>query len=103
MCHWSRYYCYIKSIPQSNLNISKPSLFPSIKEKRNDEFLTEQIIFNEFTFLERCEKNAFLKASELISKGEIIGTVLSSSETGPRALGNRSLLCDGKNRHAEKN
>ena len=26
------YYCYIKTIPQSNLNISKPSLFPSIKE-----------------------------------------------------------------------
>ena len=35
------YYCYIKSIPQSNLNISKPSLFPSIKEKRNYEFFTE--------------------------------------------------------------
>ena len=97
------YYCYIKTIPQKNLNISKPSLFPSIKEKRNYEFLTEQIILNEFIILEENEDDAFLKAAELISSGEIIGTVLSSSETGPRALGNRSLICDGKNKDAVKN
>ena len=97
------YYCYIKTIPQRNLNISKPSLFPSIKEKRNYEFLTEQIISNEFIILEKNEDDAFFKAAELISSGEIIGTVLSSSETGPRALGNRSLICDGKNKDAVKN
>ena len=97
------YYCYIKSIPQSNLNISKPSLFPSIKEKRNYEFFTEKIISNEFNILERNEEDAFFKAAELISAGEIIGTVLSSSETGPRALGNRSLICDGKNKDAVEN
>ena len=97
------YYCYIKSIPQSNLNISKPSLFPSIKEKRNYEFFTEKIISNEFNILERNENAAFFKAAELISAGEIIGTVLSSSETGPRALGNRSLICDGKNKDAVEN
>ncbi len=94
------FYCHLKSNSFSDIKISKPSFFPSLKEKRNDELLTEQIIFNEFTFLERREENAFLKAAELISKGEIIGTVLSSSETGPRALGNRSLLCDGKNKYA---
>ena len=97
------YYCYIKSIPQSNLNISKPSLFPSIKEKRNYEFFTEKIISNEFNILERNEEDAFFKAAELISAGEIIGTVLSNSETGPRALGNRSLICDGKNKDAVEN
>ena len=97
------YYCYIKSIPQSNLNISKPSLFPSIKEKRNYEFFTEKIISNEFNVIERSEDDAFFKAAELISAGEIIGTVLSSSETGPRALGNRSLICDGKNKDAVEN
>ena len=96
------FYCYLKSNTFSDPNISKPSLFPSLKEKRNDEFLTEQIIFNEFNFLERNEDDAFLKAAELISSGEVIGTVLSSSETGPRALGNRSLICDGKNKNAVK-
>jgi carbamoyltransferase len=96
------FYCYLKSNSNNDLNISKPSFFPSIKEKRNDKFLTEHIIFNKFTFLERDVDDAFLKAAELISKGEIIGTVLSSSETGPRALGNRSLICDGKNKDAVK-
>ena len=94
------FYCYLKSNSYSDLNFSKPSLFPSLKEKRNDEFLTEQIIFNQFTFLERNEEDAFLKAAELISAGEVVGTVLSNSETGPRALGNRSLICDGKNKDA---
>jgi carbamoyltransferase len=97
------FYCYLTSNFYRDLKISKPSLFPSLKEKRNDEFLTEQIIFNEFIILERNEDDAFLKAAKLISRGEVIGTVLSSSETGPRALGNRSLLCDGKNKDAVKN
>ena len=96
------FYCYLKSNSHNDLNISKPSLFPSIKEKQTDKFLTDQIIFNEFTILERYEEDAFLKAAELISEGEVIGTVLSSSETGPRALGNRSLICDGKNKGAVK-
>ena len=96
------FYGYLKSNSIRDLKISKPSLFPSLKEKRNDEFLTEQIISNEFTFLSRYKDDAFQKAAELISSGEVIGTVLSSSETGPRSLGNRSLICDGKNKDAVK-
>jgi carbamoyltransferase len=94
------FYCYIKSNSYSDLKIAKPSLFPSLKEIRNDEFLTEEIICNEFSILEGDQEDAFFKASELISEGEVIGTVLSRSETGPRALGNRSLICDGKNKVA---
>ena len=97
------FYCYIKSNYFENLNFSKPSLFPSMIETRNDEILTEKIISEEFNVLERGENEAFLKAAELISSGEVIGTILSNSETGPRALGNRSLLCDGKNKDAVKN
>ena len=94
------FYCYIKSSYYRDLKISRPSLFPSQKEIRNDEFLTEQIISNEFSVLTSDEHDAFLKAAELISEGEVLGTVLSCSETGPRALGNRSLICDGKNKDA---
>jgi len=96
------FYGYLKSNSFSDLKISKPSLFPTLKEKRNDKFLTEQIVFNEFTFLKRYEEDAFLEAAKLINAGEVIGTVLSSSETGPRSLGNRSLICDGKNKDAVK-
>jgi carbamoyltransferase len=97
------FYCYLRSSYYSDLKISKPSLFPSQKEVRNDEYLTEEIISNEFSILERDEYEAFLNAAELISSGEVIGIVLSRSETGPRALGNRSLVCDGKNKDAVKN
>jgi len=97
------FYCYIKSNSYSDLNISKPSLFPSLKDMRDDELITEQIISNEFDILQRDEDDAFLKAAELIAAGEVVGTVLSCSETGPRALGNRSLICDGKNKKAVKN
>jgi carbamoyltransferase len=96
------FYGYLKSNSYSDLKISKPSLFPTLKEKRNDEFLTEQIISNEFIFLSRYEEDAFFKAAQLISLGKVIGTIISNSETGPRALGNRSLICDGTNKDAVK-
>ena len=51
---------------------------------------------------EKDKDDAFFKAAELISTGEVIGTVLSRSETGPRALGNRSLICDGKKKMLKK-
>ena len=96
------FYCYIKSNFYKNLNITKPSLFPSMTETTDNEFLTEKIISQEFNILEKNQDDAFLRAAELISSGEVIGTILSHSETGPRALGNRSLICDGKNKDAVK-
>ena len=94
------FYGYLKSNSSNNLNISKPCLFPSVRETRNDKVLTEKIISDEFDVLESNQDDAFLKAAELIAKGEVIGTILLCSETGPRALGNRSLICDGKNKEA---
>ncbi len=95
-------YGYLKSNSCKHSNIVKPSLFPSVKETRNEKALTEKIINDEFTVLETNKDDSFLKAAELISRGEVIGTILSCSETGPRALGNRSLICDGKNKDAVK-
>ena len=33
----------------------------------------------------------------MISEGNVVGTTINNAETGPRALGNRSLICDGTN------
>lgn len=35
--------------------------------------------------------------SDLLQKGQIVTTFVGKAETGPRALGNRSILCDGGN------
>ena len=96
-------YCYIKSNSFKHSIISRPSLFPSVSDRSNQKKITEKIISNEFNLLEIHEDDAFFKAAELIKSGEVIGTILSRSETGPRALGNRSLICDGRNKDAVKN
>lgn len=47
-------------------------------------------------FKEMQKKNIISFASNLISKGEIICIYDGGSETGPRALGNRSIICSAK-------
>ena len=45
-----------KDISYSDLNITKPSLFPSLKEIRNDKFLTETIVTHNNSVLEIIKK-----------------------------------------------
>ena len=40
------------------------------------------------------EKYSFKQISDLLREGKIIGVVRGRSECGPRALGNRSIICD---------
>ena len=46
-----------------------------------------------------CEKNKIIdKSSELLLNGNILATCIDNIETGPRSLGNRSLLCNAENK-----
>ena len=45
------------------------------------------------------EQSSLEKVSELIASNEIIATCYGNMETGPRALGHRSLIC---NAHKEE-
>ena len=46
-----------------------------------------------------CEKNKIIdKSSELLLNGNILATCINNIETGPRSLGNRSLLCNAENK-----
>ena len=56
---------------------------------KTDNFLN---LFNEIS----KSKQTYKKVAELISKGEIICVFEGGSETGPRSLGNRSILCSAK-------
>jgi len=42
----------------------------------------------------KAKKPTTSEVAELITKGNIIGLVQGNSEVGPRALGNRSIICD---------
>ena len=71
-------------------NNIKNNLFPG-KQKSNEDFFN--LVFEKIS-----NKEASLtKASELIAKNEILATCYGNMETGPRALGHRSLICNAHN------
>ena len=96
------YYSYLKNNFKKNIFLPKPSFFPS---KYNVDFqkkLARKIINSKFKIISSNPQDNIKVVSELISKGKVIGTILGNAETGPRALGNRSLICDGTNKVAVK-
>ena len=48
-------------------------------------------------------ENSIEIAAELISKGHILTTYIDKTETGPRALGNTSIICNAKDKLAVEN
>ncbi len=95
------YYGFIKS-NKNLIPIKKPSLFPSFSDFDKQFHQSSKIISTNFDIIAEGKEEAVNCCAELISKGEIIGTIIGNSETGPRALGNRSLICNGKNTEAVK-
>ena len=96
------YYALIRSNPKPSIFTSSKSinLFPC----RNEELLspnTLSLMDKEFEVIADSD-NIFPICAELIATGNIIATCLPGVETGPRALGHRSLLCDGTNHSAVK-
>ena len=93
----SAYYAYLKDSKTSIQNFNVPSLFPC-KSSNDDLFsLSSKILSIHCEKLTNSIDESVELISNLISNGEIIGIVINNAETGPRALGNRSLICDGQN------
>ncbi len=96
----SAIYAYLKNESIENKQLPKPSLFPSFFEYTNQEKLAKKIISKNFKTVCTNSNEALAITAKLISEGEVIGTIIKNAETGPRALGHRSLLCDGTNKEA---
>lgn len=81
---------FIKYKNYKNLNFSKHSYLGS---SFNDREILKvlQTYKNKIKFVK--QKDIFSKTASLISDGKIIGWFQGSAEFGPRALGNRSILC----------
>jgi carbamoyltransferase len=82
------YYGFInknkKTILKNNLN---KNIFPGKIESKEDFF---DLVFDKIA----DNNDAIEKTSEIISQDEIVATCYSNIETGPRALGHRSLICN---------
>ncbi len=98
----SAYYAYYKKNTKPNQNTKKPSLFPSKFDSTFQIGLSEKILSKKFIVLTNNDCDKYSLAAKLISQGKVIGTIIGNSETGPRALGNRSLICNGKNHESVK-
>ena len=85
------YYGFINktnvSVSQNNIN---KNLYPG-RITSNEDFF--DLVFDKIA----DEKNCLEKTSEIISQDEIVATCYSNIETGPRALGQRSLICNAHN------
>ena len=94
------YYSFLKNNVEKDIFLCKPSLFPSKFNSNDQKKLASKIIESNYKIIASNLKSIIEKSADLISKGEIIGVIIGNSETGPRALGNRSLICDGTNKNA---
>jgi carbamoyltransferase len=90
------YYSYInqknKKITLKNTNIKKPDIyFPGIlKNSEEDE------IFITLGFKKLANTSEMIDVcADLVLQDQIIATCFGNIETGPRALGHRSLICNG--------
>jgi len=90
------YYGFIKN--KKNISYKKiVNLYPTLFNPESQYKKTIKIVSEKFEYLSKNIEESFLLASELINRGETIGSLISNAETGPRALGNRSLICNGQN------
>jgi len=79
--------------------INNLGLFPG----PNKSDLNKKFNFEEFFERISNEENSLEIATELIIKGNILTTYIDRIETGPRALGNTSIICNAKDKSAVKN
>ena len=84
---------------ENNEFLKDIGLFPGPdKDEVNEKFQ-----LNEFFEKISHQENCLEIASELIIKGHILTTYIDKTETGPRALGNTSIICNAKDKLAVEN
>ena len=89
------YFGYLKKskIPQKQKKFRiLENLFPGKVDQNEDFFHLKVTKISE-------PKDAIARVAELISQNEVIATAYGDIETGPRALGHRSMIC---NAHSEE-
>jgi len=74
-----------------NKNIHKTNVFSGREHKVNDKFLKE------LGFVEKEIEDLYKDVAKEIANGKIVGWYQAKSESGNRALGNRSILADPRN------
>ena len=82
--------CLVSTNKRKSLKIKKNFNF-SLGHKETSTEIKKNINKHKLKF--KTHKNIYKKVAKLILEGKIIGWFQDGSEFGPRALGNRSILC----------
>ena len=97
------YYAFLNNNKEYLNKTSKEHIF----DKLTPGFVNNDASYEEFYSLNyekiADENNSIEIAADLISKNEILATCYENIETGPRALGHRSMLCNAHSKDAVKN
>ena len=84
---------------ENNRFLKNIGLFPGPDKNQ----INKKFQLNEFFEKISKQENSLETATELISKGHILTTYIDKTETGPRALGNTSIICNAKDKLAVEN
>lgn len=82
--------CLVSTFKRKSFKIKKNLNF-NLGHKENSNQIIKNLKISKLKY-KKC-KNIYKKVSDLIYNGNIIGWFQDGSEFGPRALGNRSILC----------
>ena len=82
--------CLVSTLKRKTVKIKKNLNF-NLGHKENSRQILKNLKNSKLKY-KKC-KNIYKEVSNLIFKGNIIGWFQGGSEFGPRALGNRSILC----------
>lgn len=68
----------------------------------SNDVISDFIEENHYKAVELSDNDLYQKAADLLDKGNVIGWFQGAMEFGPRALGNRSIIGDPRNREMQK-
>ena len=96
------YYSFLKKNKNAKSNIIEKKDYHKLITPGKFNTNPDNEIFFLKDFEKITENNIEEIAADLISKNEIIATCYSNIETGPRALGHRSMICNAHSMEAVK-
>ncbi|MEM7555657.1 MAG: carbamoyltransferase C-terminal domain-containing protein [Cyanobacteria bacterium P01_A01_bin.84] len=89
----SALYAYYQANPMVNKSSALEHIYWGTDIGSSDSVFNQLIQWQDFIAFEKLD-NVYEKTARLIADGSVVGWVQGSSEFGPRALGNRSILGD---------
>ena len=96
------FHVYHDLVKKKNFSNDTPYLGPKFDNQEIKNLLNKTLVnSNEIEFFEKQDDELIYFIAKKISEGNVVGWFQDKMEFGPRALGNRSILCDPRNNNMQ--